>query len=104
MGHKRMARTSPPWFPRRPVGVSGCGEDGYNGLIGCAGPSGKEGVVEVYRDLFIRGSADQVAAVVEEIDRSLADGWSRDRETEERMRARVAGAKPPVCFACAEAP
>jgi hypothetical protein len=33
-----------------------------------------EVVMEVYRDLFIRGSTDQLAAVVDEIDRSLADG------------------------------
>ncbi len=59
--------------------------------------------MEVYRDLFIRGSTDQLAAVVDEIDRSLADGWSRDRETEERMRAKAVTARPPFCFACSEA-
>jgi hypothetical protein len=63
--------------------------------------SGQEGTMEVYRDLFIRGSADQLAAVLDEVDRSLADGWSRDRELEGRMRTKVA--KTPFCFACAEA-
>src|SRR5437867_1302481 len=56
--------------------------------------------MEVYRDLFIRGSADQIAAAVDEIDQSLADGWSRDRETEERMRTGVMFTRHPICFAC----
>jgi hypothetical protein len=71
--------------------------------------------MEVFRDLIIRGSPEQVAATMDEIERSLPPGWLRERVAEEWtqgwvptraiINGRVDGSmvddapKPVYCFA-----
>src|SRR5437868_5366713 len=56
--------------------------------------------MEVFRDLHISADADRMASAVEQMERLLPAGWTRDRTAEER--ARVGGVKPRVtyCFTC----
>src|SRR5260370_21647455 len=57
--------------------------------------------MKVFRDLFLRGSVDQIAATVDAIRPLLpADGeWQRDTAYEQRLRV-LPAAKPHHCFAC----
>lgn len=59
--------------------------------------------MEVFRDLFIRGEADRLALTLEAIERSLSDGWTRDRLSEDRLRPVTGRTKPIYCFACSRA-
>jgi hypothetical protein len=42
--------------------------------------------MEVFRDLFISGSMDQLTAIMDEVERSLPPGWTRDRATEDDLK------------------
>lgn len=55
--------------------------------------------MQVFRDLIIRGEPDCLAAIVVEIERTLTEGWFRDKETERQLAARPA-AGPSICFGC----
>jgi hypothetical protein len=54
--------------------------------------------MEIFRDLFIRGDADQLAATMDEVERSLPQGWARDQQAESRVRFLTVGLKPTYCF------
>src|SRR5437588_214367 len=56
--------------------------------------------MEVFRDLFIRGDTERLIATMDEIERRLSDGWSRDRETEMNLSATAPRGEPTYCFAC----
>jgi len=57
--------------------------------------------MEVFRNLFIRGTRDQRALLLDAIDGSLCDGWTRDRATEQEMRALPPRAEFMRCYAYA---
>jgi hypothetical protein len=41
--------------------------------------------MHVFRELFIRGEPDRLTAALAEIERTLSDGWFRDKETERQL-------------------
>jgi hypothetical protein len=55
--------------------------------------------MEVFRDLYLHGDREQVAAVIAEVERSLTGGWTRDSVAEEGMRSLMAGSVT-YCFFC----
>jgi hypothetical protein len=57
--------------------------------------------MQVFRDLFIRGEPDRLAATVAEIQRTLSEGWFRDEETE-RQLASFPAAGQSFCFGCSD--
>lgn len=56
--------------------------------------------MQVFRDLFLRGEPDRIAAAVDEMDRSLNGGWFRDWEDERRLAAVPGLGGKPTCFGC----
>src|SRR5258707_1269131 len=56
--------------------------------------------MRVFRDLFIRGEPEKIAAAVDEIDRSLTGGWFRDRDDERLLAAIPNPGGKPTCFGC----
>jgi len=57
--------------------------------------------MKVFRDLFIRGSTEQLGATVEAIERSLSDGWKRDYVSEQQVRDLPLLRREFIyCFAC----
>src|SRR5947209_2338624 len=56
--------------------------------------------MRVFRDLFIRGEPEGIAAAVDEINRSLTGGWFRDWEDERRLAAVPGLGGKPTCFGC----
>jgi hypothetical protein len=44
-------------------------------------------MMEVFRDLYLHGDREQVAAVIAEVERSLTGGWTRDSVAEAGMRS-----------------
>src|SRR4051812_30512167 len=56
--------------------------------------------MQIFRDLFIRGPSERRAAALAEIERSLNDGWFRDRETEGRLASIAFPAGESFCFGC----
>jgi hypothetical protein len=73
-----------------------------------------QGITKVFRDLTVYGEPEALDALISEIEKRLADGWSRDRESEQRMTGgggrsrfsvfvRAASAERPIALAmCAE--
>jgi hypothetical protein len=57
--------------------------------------------MQVFRDLLILGGAEQLAATVAEVERSLAGAWTRDRAEEEQMQSLATRSQPTYCFSCA---
>jgi hypothetical protein len=57
--------------------------------------------MQVFRDLFIRGEPDRLAATVAEIERALGKGWFRDEETERQLAALPTAARS-FCFGCVD--
>lgn len=55
--------------------------------------------MHVFRELFIRGEPDRLTATLAEIERTLSNGWFRDKETE-RQLASLPTAAPSSCFGC----
>jgi hypothetical protein len=55
--------------------------------------------MEVFRDLYLHGDREQVAAVIAEVERALTGGWTRDSAAEEGMRSLTAGSVT-YCFCC----
>lgn len=58
-----------------------------------------EVAMHVFRELFIRGEPDRLAATVAEIERSLSEDWFRDKE-KERQLASLPTAVQSSCFGC----
>lgn len=58
--------------------------------------------METFRDLYIRGSNEQLAAAMSEIEQSLPDDWIRDTQAESRLRTMALNAKPTFCFSSTE--
>lgn len=56
--------------------------------------------MKVFRDLFLRGDPERLLAAMAEVERHLADGWSRDAEAEGNLRAMALRGEPTYCFAC----
>jgi hypothetical protein len=56
--------------------------------------------MEVFRDLIIRGDAEQLARTMDLVERSLTDGWSRDRVIEQRLQQLGSRKAVDYCFAC----
>ena len=56
--------------------------------------------MEVFRDLHISATAEQMASVADEMERALPEGWTRDRAMEARAQAAPLVHKPVFCFAC----
>src|ERR1051326_9156729 len=54
--------------------------------------------MEVFRDLFIRGTPDQRAALLDAFEGSYFDGWKRDRATEETTRSLLPSARLARCY------
>lgn len=55
--------------------------------------------MRVFRELFIRGEPDRLAATLAEIERTLSEGWFRDTETERQLAA-LPTADRSSCFGC----
>jgi hypothetical protein len=55
--------------------------------------------MQVFRNLFIRGEPDRLAATVAEVERTLGEGWFHDRETENRLAA-LPTVGQSSCFGC----
>jgi hypothetical protein len=58
-----------------------------------------EVAMRVFRELFIRGEPDRLAATLAEIERTLSEDWFRDKETE-RQLASLPTAVRSSCFGC----
>jgi hypothetical protein len=56
--------------------------------------------MEVFRDLSIRATADQMVALVAEVERSVPSGWTRDRAAESKAKTGTLGHGQPYCFGC----
>jgi hypothetical protein len=54
--------------------------------------------MEVFRDLFLRGESEQLAALMDDVEKSLPSGWVRDRTTEGILRANSLWTKPVYSF------
>ena len=54
--------------------------------------------MEVFRDLFLRGESEQLAALMDDVEKSLSSGWVRDRTTEGILRATSLWTKPVYSF------
>lgn len=60
--------------------------------------------MQVFQDLYLNCSADQMARFVVEAERAMPTGWRRDAAEEARVRSRSLRRDDPVyCFSCAEA-
>lgn len=57
--------------------------------------------MHVFRELFIRGEPDRLAATLAEIERTLSGGWFRDGETERQLAALPTAVRS-SCFGCLE--
>ena len=57
--------------------------------------------MKVFRDLLIHGSPDQIAALMDDVERSLTDGWRRNRPMEDSFRQCNAQERV-SCFTCPE--
>lgn len=60
--------------------------------------------MQVYRDLSIRGEPEKLDAVVDDICRSLTDGWIRDTDAEGYLPALPSGARRVYCFVSPKRP
>jgi hypothetical protein len=56
--------------------------------------------MRVFRDLFVRGEPDRIAATIDEIDRSLTGGWFRDWQDERQLAALPGLGGKAICFGC----
>jgi hypothetical protein len=56
--------------------------------------------MEIFRDLYIYGGQEQIAAVMTEVERSLSDGWARDSDAEARMQSIDPNGRSIYCFSC----
>ena len=56
--------------------------------------------MKVFRDLFLRGDPERLLATMDEVERLLSDGWSRDAEAERTLRAMALRGGLTYCFAC----
>lgn len=54
--------------------------------------------MEVFRDLFLRGESEQLAALMDDVAESLPPGWARDRTTEGILQATSLWTKPVYSF------
>jgi hypothetical protein len=54
--------------------------------------------MEIFRDLVVRGESEQLAALMDDVEKSLPPGWVRDRVIEGELRALSATAKPTYAF------
>ena len=57
--------------------------------------------MEIFRDLLVSADADRMAAVVEQMERSLPSRWARNSKLETDIRSSPFGSKPAYCFTCA---
>ncbi len=57
--------------------------------------------MEIFRDLYLRGDREQVAAVIADVERSLTAGWARDTVIETGMRS-FSTVGPVYCFSCTQ--
>src|SRR5579859_5894819 len=60
----------------------------------------QERSMEVFRDLCISGTTEQLAALVAEMEQSLPSGWTRDRVAEGKAPAGTISQGPIYCFSC----
>jgi hypothetical protein len=58
--------------------------------------------MEIFRDLYIHGSGEQVAAMIAEVERSPSGGWTRDSVAEARMRSIATDGPATYCFSCTQ--
>jgi hypothetical protein len=70
---------------------------GYNGR-GYSPSKWQEKRMEVYRNLYIHGNREQLAALVKVLERSQADDWSRNELEEMRMQS--VSLSVAYCFSC----
>jgi hypothetical protein len=60
---------------------------------------GMRGVkMEIFRDLYLRGESEQLAALMDEVGKNLPPGWVRDRAIEGQLRALAETTKPTYSF------
>jgi hypothetical protein len=55
--------------------------------------------MEIFRDLLIHGEREQVAALMDDIEKSLPPGWVRNRVMESQLRTLTMRTKPTFSFA-----
>ncbi len=55
--------------------------------------------MHIFRELFIRGEPDRLAATLTEIERTLSEDWFRDVETEKQLAALPTAVRS-SCFGC----
>jgi hypothetical protein len=55
--------------------------------------------MEVFRDLFLRGEREQLAGLMDDVEKSLPSGWERDRTIEEKLRTLASRTEPTYAFA-----
>ncbi len=53
--------------------------------VGTSGEATARGIVKVFREVTVYGDPEVLHALIPGIERRLADGWSRDREFEQRL-------------------
>jgi hypothetical protein len=88
------------------IATNRCGaeEEGEEMAAGEISTSGR--IAKVFRDLTVYGDSEILDGIIPGIERRLADGWSRDRESEQRLLG--AGGQSRfflfVCRASAELP
>jgi hypothetical protein len=56
--------------------------------------------MEIFRDLYIYGGREQIAAVMAEVERSLGNGWAKDSAAEARIRSVDPDGPAVYCFSC----
>jgi hypothetical protein len=54
--------------------------------------------MEVFREMYLRGEPDRLSATMDEIERRLTHGWSRDRDAERRLLALSVDDEKSYCF------
>jgi hypothetical protein len=59
--------------------------------------------MDIFREIHLRGSTEQVDAVVREVEKSLTAGWTRDAKQESRMRSMSSPDDATFCFTCDQA-
>ncbi len=57
--------------------------------------------MEIFRDLYLHGDREQVAAVIAEVENSPTAGWARDTVIETGMRS-FSTVGPVSCFSCTQ--
>jgi hypothetical protein len=64
--------------------------------------SSQEGKMKLFRELKITGNPETLERVIENIEKSLDNGWSRDRQAEAEVNDDESSPLKRYCFSCTE--